>query len=486
MYIEGGGMAERIGNGRQRGEVVVIGGAVCGLSVAMLLAKDGWRVRVLERDPAAPPADPDGCWESWDRRGVGQFRLLHSYLPRWRQEVEAELPEVAAAMDGAGALRTNSIASAPEQLTGGPRPDDGRYEVLTARRPVMESVLARVASTMPGVAIERGVAVTGLLVADHPALPGVPHVAGVATDDGRRLAADLVVDAGGRRSPLPRWLAEVGARPPAEAREDSGFRYYSRHFRSPDGSVPPMFGPPLQPYDSVSLATLPTDNGTWGIAIVTSMADDALRPARRPEVWSRILAGYPLAAHWLDGEPISDVDVFSRIEDRHRRYWVDGAPVATGVVAVGDAWACTNPSVGRGVSIGLLHALALRDVLREVDVGDAVGLARQWDEATLATVEPLFRDTLSFDRHRLAEIDAQIAGVPYETDDPAWHRQEALRRGAATDPDLLRGYAAVRCLLDRPCEVWAQPGIAAKAATVGDPPPAPGPSRRELLALVGA
>ena len=86
-------------------------------------------------------------------------------------------------------------------------------------------------------------------------------------------------------------------------------------------------------------------------------------------------------------------------------------------MAVADSWACTNPSVGRGASIGLLHAVCLRDLLREVPPGDPA-FATRWDEVTTEVVEPFFRDTLAFDRHRLAEIDAQIAGIPYETDDP--------------------------------------------------------------------
>ena len=43
----------------------------------------------------------------------------------------------------------------------------------------------------------------------------------------------------------------------------------------------------------------------------------------------------------------------AKIEDRVRNYIVDGVPVVTGVIAVGDAWACTNPSVGRGATIEL-------------------------------------------------------------------------------------------------------------------------------------
>jgi len=175
----------------------------------------------------------------------------------------------------------------------------------------------------------------------------------------------------------------------------------------------------------------------------------------------------------------------AKIEDRHRRYWGYGAPTATGVVAVGDAWACTNPAVGRGASIALRHGVCLRDVLREAPAADdPVAFARRWDAATLVTVEPLYRDTVSIDRHRLAEIDAEIAGRAYETDDPEWHRHEALRTRAGADPDLLRANTLVRTVLERLCDVYARPGIADRVATATPPPPPPGPDRAELVAIV--
>ena len=196
---------------------------------------------------------------------MNQFRLLHLFLPRFRQIAEVELPEVIAGMEAAGALRLNPLDGAPVEMTGGFRPGDEEVESVTARRPVAESVVASVAAATPGVTIRRGVAVRGLLTGAE-ATAGVPHVVGVMTDGGEEIGADLVIDATGRRSPLTSWLATAGARSPIEEIDDVGFVYYGRHFRSSDGSTPPAFGPLLQHYDSLSVLTLPADNGTWGWA----------------------------------------------------------------------------------------------------------------------------------------------------------------------------------------------------------------------------
>ena len=197
-------------------EIVIIGGGLAGQAAAMLLAADGHRVRVLERDPAPPAASAAEAWESWERRGVNQFRMLHYFLPRFRQIVEAELPAVAAELDADGALRMNPLAGMPVEMNGGLRDDDARFTVLTGRRPVVEAALGRVTARTPGVEVHRGVAVKGLLVGDDQ-IEGVRHVVGVVTEEGDEVRADLVVDAGGRRSALPRLLADIGARPPTRS-----------------------------------------------------------------------------------------------------------------------------------------------------------------------------------------------------------------------------------------------------------------------------
>ena len=469
--------------------VLVLGAGLGGLSTAMLLARDGHEVTVLERDPEAPPPAGD-AWRSWERPGLNQFRQLHLMLPRWHQEMSEALPDVLDELAAVGGLRVNLLWMLPESMRGEPQPGDERFEILTARRPVLEAAIAAIAARTSGVTIRRGVAVTGLLTG-APALAGVPHVTGVLVAGGQTVRADLVVDCCGRRSPIAGWLAALGARPPVQEREDSGFVYYSRHFRSPSGAQPAARGRLLQHYDSLSVLTLPADNGTWAVGFVASAADRALRGLRDPVAWHAALDRYPLVAHWgcasQGAEPISGVTVLAGIEDRWRRLVVDGTPVATGVVSVGDAWACTNPSLGRGASIGLLHARALVELLRETNATDVEKLARRFDEVTRADVEPLYRMTLAFDRHRLAEMNGDVTGIPYETDDPGWAVSKALSAAALVDPATARAMSLMAALLATPGQLFAEPSVVERIMALGAAAPRyplPGPTRTELLAAV--
>jgi 2-polyprenyl-6-methoxyphenol hydroxylase-like FAD-dependent oxidoreductase len=467
--------------------VVVLGAGMNGLTTGMLLARDGHDVTVLERDPAPPGT---AVWTSWQRPGVSQFRHLHLTLPRWHREMEEALPEVVDELAAAGGRPLNLIAMLPEHVRGPLRDGDRQFDTVTARRPVLEAAVAAVAARTTGLTVRRGVAVAGF-VTRAGEVPGAPHVAGVRLADGDTVSADLLVDCTGRKSRLPAWLAAAGARRPPEERANTGFVYYGRHVRAPADRQPAALTRIAQHYDSLTLVTLPADNDTWAVGLITSSADHRLRALRDPAVWESVLAHYPLAAHWgsrADGaEPTTGIDVMSGLEDRYRRLVIDGEPLATGLVAVGDAWAFVNPALGRGLSIGVVHARALQRLLREVEPIEAEKLSRRFDEVTAAEVEPLYRLTAAFDRHRLAEIDGDIRGVPYETDDPAWAMTRALTRAPSVDPDTVRMGTSIGSLLTTPAQLFADPAVAGRIMRLGaDTPryPLPGPDRAGLLAAI--
>src|SRR5919199_4117131 len=239
-------------------EIIVLGGGVGGLAAAILLARDGHDVTVLERDGAPVPDTLDGAWEAWERSGVTQFRQPHYLLPLGRTVLDEELPEVRDELVVLGACRFDALGLMPPTIADrAPRPGDERFPTITARRPAIELAFARVAQDEPGVEVRRGVGAAALVAGRRD---GVPHVAGVRTDAGDELHADLVIDATGRRSQLPRLLQAIGAAPPHEEAEDSGFIYYTRYFRARNGGLPPPRPPLLSPLPSFSVLTLPADN----------------------------------------------------------------------------------------------------------------------------------------------------------------------------------------------------------------------------------
>jgi hypothetical protein len=269
--------------------------------------------------------------------------------------------------------------------------------------------------------------------------------------------------------------------------EDSGFIYYTRYYRSRDGGMPEFRAPLLTPVGTFSVITLPGDNGTWSVTIFISAGDRPLKRLRDPRLWTALLAACPLHAQWLEGEPITDVFAMGGIVDRYRRFMVADQPIVTGIAALGDAWACSNPSLGRGMSFGLVQAQRLRDVIRD-DLADPGQFAETWDAVTEAELTPWYRETVAEDRDRFAEIEALRNGIEPERQPGSSNAlRRALLAAVQRDPDVLRTFLAPRCCLTPLREAFADQGFVERIVELArdspTPPPA-GPDRAQLLSLL--
>jgi 2-polyprenyl-6-methoxyphenol hydroxylase-like FAD-dependent oxidoreductase len=365
-----------------------------------------------------------------------------------------------------------------------PREIDSKLWTLTARRPLGEWVFADAAQRDPRVVVRRNVHVRELLTGTS-AISGTPHVVGVRTSDGEELRADLVIDGTGRQSRALEWLKAIGARPAFEEGADSGFVYYTRYFRND----PQRIAPTLTAFGTFSLLTLPGDNGASSVTIFAASGDQPLKSIRHQETFMNVVRACPLHAHWVDGEPLTDVLAMGGVVDRYRRFVVDGAPVVTGFVAAADAWACTNPSAGRGLTVGLLHARLLRDVLRTH--AEPQRVVEEFDRRTESEMRPWYDAQRAVDRMRFAEMDALREGrKPPQPDDPLAIGIRSLFATMAADPDLFRAaleyigtITPVQQILERPV-VRERIRVARDAFTNASPPPIPGPSRQQLLAIL--
>jgi 2-polyprenyl-6-methoxyphenol hydroxylase-like FAD-dependent oxidoreductase len=467
--------------------IVIVGSGICGLGAALLLARDGHDVTLLERNADPLPPTAAEAWDSWPRKGVAQFHQPHNFMPGLRLLLEAELPDIQPALAAAGASRFDFINPLPPFITDrSPRPIDEQLWTLTARRPAGEWVFATAVRNEPRITMRTGVQVTGLLTG-AAVLNGTPHVVGVRTAEGEEVRADRVIDASGRQSRSPQWLKAVGARAPYEEQADSGFTYYTRYFSGP---TPERRAGTLMHLGSMSLLTLQGDNGAYSVTVFTGTGDQPLKNLRHNDRWTRVIQACPLHAHWLNGEPITDVLAMSGVVDRYRRFVVDGAPVATGFAAVADAWACTNPSAGRGLTIGFKHARVLRDVLRDT-AGDPRTFVEEFDRRTEADVAPWYHAQIAMDRARHADLEAIREGrAPAPPSDPLARSIMGLMMSMAASADLFRLALEYVATITPAQEILRRPGVAdaiqgATAAMRGmPPPPMPAPNRAQLLELV--
>jgi len=447
-------------------KVVVIGAGPAGATTALLLAERGLDVVVLDRDEDAPDTAED-AWEQWERPSVTQFRQVHYLQPRGRALLEERLPRVLKELQAAGAVKANLVAAYAALLPGG---DGGGFDwepyhtYTTCRRPVLEYAFAAALRSTPGIDVRHNTAVAELVVGTS-VIDGVPHVAGVKTAAGDTITADLVVDTSGRRSSLGSMLEAAGGRRPEEHVEELGFVYNTVYYRG--DATPEYAADALSALGSISVLTMPGDRGHWSVTLYHSPQDKVMRKVREVGVFEKVVRALPTHAHWVDGERISDVISMASTANTRREFVADGTPVATGVIPIGDAWGFTNPSIGRGVTLGMLHATELVSALAD-NINDPAALATAWQDVTSGGPTAWHDATVQFDRIRGPEVEAYRQGLPdpHDPNDMAIAGFRAFDSARHYDAEVLHAFADTFGCFALPQELLARPGVFEKVLEV--------------------
>ena len=461
-------------------DICVLGAGVTGLSAALSLGRDGHRVTLIERD-GIEVGDALGSVD-WERRGIPHFLQAHAFTSRGRLELRRQFPDVFQALLDAGADDIDLAAKA----SGPRRPGDEDLRIVGVRRPLIEWALRRAVAAESRVRIVGGVAVTGL----QATTGALPRVSGVHSSAGS-IAADLVVDAMGRRSPTPGWIAALGGTPMAEASSDCGVIYYTRYYRTrkgrtlPDG---PWLPTPRADLGYGLFSTFPGDNGTFAGLIAIAPGDAELKVLRHAAAFDAATALMPALWSWVNpdiAEPITDVLPMGSLQNTLRTP-VDGRVPTIGLVGVGDALCHTDPVFALGLSFGLVAA---DELARAVDDhgNDLCAVALAFDAAMRPSMTERFEFAAGADELRLRRWTGERFDIAHR-DGGAYPLFITAAGGAAAlvDGAILRSIVRRNYFLDSLSVVDADVALQERIELIfselmAAPRPPSGPTRDELL-----
>ncbi|WP_329214540.1 hypothetical protein OG352_04460 [Streptomyces sp. NBC_01485] len=457
--------------------IVIAGGGVAGLALALALGGRGHRVRVLERSEPPPDGPVVKSAELWRRPMVAQAAHDHILNALGVRTLRRHAPAVldAALEEGARLLDLTAVAPA------GPRePGDDDLVTLVVRRPVLDVVLHRAVRALPGVTVSHRSTVAGLLPA--PDGPSGRRVTGVVTRAGETIPADLVVDASGRASASRSWLAAAGLPVPDDLTGPSRLRAFGRFYRlrDPDGPPPGALNRGNAAggvWDHYSAVLHPADNDVFAITFGTLPGDRATTALRTPEAFTAACRLSPYLADWVDEDvarPLGPVRVIGMPPNILRGTAAGHRPPVTGLLQAGDAACVTDPMFGRGMSLALAHAFALAELLDEHPTAD-----ERLSLAATALVGRLLRPWYEQGVHdswaRVARWrtaagapPGPTAGRPVPT--VSGQLTATAMTAAATDPTVWRGITRMQTSLRTPAEVFADEDFQARLRAAADTP----------------
>jgi len=349
--------------------VAVIGASLAGIFAAAAASNAGCSVTLIERDQL--PDTPQS------RRGVPQSEQSHILLFRGLLAMEELFPGIRQELTDHGVPHFQ-MGRLPTLGSDGWAPvGDYGFDLLCVSRPLLEHVARQRVLNMEGVRLLSGTRARALhregeqwRLEVQPADEQTPEPDSAERNE-TAVVADVVVDASGRSSRLPRWLQELGVPSARTTTVDAQVGYATRRYSSDN---PPEPGVLIMASAQNPRGCMigPVENGQW---VVSTVGVGEHRPGRDEDAFLEHLGQlpYPPALHRVQQmTPVGDIAVHRQTANvRHRYEDVRNWP--TGLLATGDSLCAVNPIYGQGMTVAACQGLLLRDVFLAARRGVPVG-----------------------------------------------------------------------------------------------------------------
>lgn len=382
---------------------------------------------------------------------------FHALLAAGRKAMDELLPGFSEHAFSLGAARLDSAGDVMrlDRVGWSPRFESG-LEFLMASRPLIEKALRDRAQTLPNLTYRCGVEVSGLVA---PA----GRVTGVRVPEGE-LTADLVIDASGRFSLAPDWLAEIGYPAPSESVVNAHWGYSSTFLKVPENWDPGFQALAVQPFGQGALtrAAATRAMAMWVVEgenrwILTVQGSAGDHPPRTEEKLREFTAS--IGVPEID-KALAEVEFPEKIALwRDTRSRLRDFPAQEnrpeGFFVVGDAWMGFNPVYGQGMTAAALEATHLRTaidgLLAESDSLD--GLPARFYASADALIKFCWTSSNTLD-YRIPGVEVTVDGVPQEIETTSSDFSDRMAAYMALDEERYVKYRETTQLLRSP--EWLQ------------------------------
>ncbi|HEX2909544.1 MAG TPA: FAD-dependent monooxygenase [Chloroflexia bacterium] len=338
---------------------VVIGSSIAGMLTARILMQYFERVTIIERDQL--PATPQF------RAGTPQARHPHILLKQGELIIEKFFPGITAELYENGAVPINFGSDTKWIIGNQQRPTyESKLVSVAGSRIFLEGTIRNRLRAYPDVTFVDDHEVTGLLTDDeNRQVRGVQIRQRGEGANTREVLANLVVDASGRQSKAPEWLAALGYQAPAELSVNSFAGYSTRVYERPTGqNWKFLYVQPSAPANSRGLVMIPMEGNRLHVCLVGLNAD---YPPTDEEGYLEFVRSLGIdEAYELLKElkPLSPIVGYRRAENRLRRY--DLMPSRPeNFLLIGDSVYALNPVYAQGMSVAAISAETLDNCIQE-------------------------------------------------------------------------------------------------------------------------
>jgi 2-polyprenyl-6-methoxyphenol hydroxylase-like FAD-dependent oxidoreductase len=264
------------------------------------------------------------------------------------------------------------------------------------------------------------------------------------------LPADLVVDASGRGSQSPKWLAEWGVGSPEALSVTVNVGYATRLFERRPGEFYASMGGLISgtpPGSTRYGAVLAAEGSRWLVTLAGTVGD---HPPTDESAWRAFAASLPVpVVHDLvtSARPLSDITSF-RFPANTRRLYEHMTRLPAGYLVVGDAMCSFNPIYGQGMSVAATEARALDAAL----AGGLDGVASRFYNRAKQIVDTAWTIATGED-FRFPQVEgARPPGTSLVN-----RYLERVHAAASDDPEICRRFFDVLSLLAPPTSLMSPP-----------------------------